>query len=301
MKLITKELEKKFKKYPLYSQDGLGGDAKVIAKFFNPVGVGTWLITEGNKLDNGDYEMFGYCHLGDDYNAEFGYVMLSDLENIKLPLGMGIERDLYLKENQTLIDVMKSNGMSVPDYLINDNLDYIKNCKDYSLLKDTLSDNELIEINSVIKEFDDYVSNFDDGEKDIISEYESKYGNYNIIDWYEGLKSTESFLEEFTLCKGDDSIEKYDAYFDMITPIKYLNNKDSFTIARVIDGLHCIELDISNGVSTIEKGIRLEEDYWESEIEEINWFNFDMAEEEIADRLWKLFDYNFGEENGKEF
>lgn len=208
MKLITKELEKKFKKYPLYSQDGLGGDAKVIAKFFNPVGVGTWLITEGNKLDNGDYEMFGYCHLGDDYNAEFGYVMLSDLENIKLPLGMGIERDLYLKENQTLIDVMKSNGMSVPDYLINDNLDYIKNCKDYSLLKDTLSDNELIEINSVIKEFDDYVSNFDDGEKDIISEYESKYGNYNIIDWYEGLKSTESFLEEFTLSKGDDSIEK---------------------------------------------------------------------------------------------
>ena len=173
MKLITKELEKKFKKYPFYSQDGLGGDAKVIAKFFNPVGVGTWLITEGNKLDNGDYEMFGYCHLGDDYNAEFGYVMLSDLENIKLPLGMGIERDLYLKENQTLIDVMKSNGMSVPDYLINDNLDYIKNCKDYSLLKDTLSDNELIEINSVIKEFDDYVSNFDDGEKDIISEYES--------------------------------------------------------------------------------------------------------------------------------
>lgn len=75
MKLITKELEKKFKKYPFYSQDGLGGDAKVIAKFFNPVGVGTWLITEGNKLDNGDYEMFGYCHLGDDYNAEFGYVM----------------------------------------------------------------------------------------------------------------------------------------------------------------------------------------------------------------------------------
>ena len=38
-----------------------------------------------------------------------------------------------------------------------------------------------------------------------------------------------------------------------------------------------------------------------SEIEEINWFNFDMTEEEIADKLWELFDYNFGEENGKEF
>lgn len=208
MKLITKELEKKFKKYPLYSQDGLGGNAKVIAKFFNPVGAGTWLITEGNKLDNGDYEMFGYCHLGDDFNAEFGYVMLSDLENIKLPLGMSIERDLYLKEGQTLIDVMKSNEMSIPDYLISDNLDYIKDCKDYLLLKNTLSDDDLIEINNVIKEFNNYVSKFDDEEKNTISEYEDKYGNYNIIDWYEGLKSTESFLEEFMLSKGDDSIEK---------------------------------------------------------------------------------------------
>lgn len=51
MKLITKELEKLFEKYPIGSQDGLGGKAKVIAKFFNPTGVGTWIITEGNKLE----------------------------------------------------------------------------------------------------------------------------------------------------------------------------------------------------------------------------------------------------------
>ena len=36
MKLLTKELEKKFEKYPLYSQDGKGLDAEVIAKFYNP-------------------------------------------------------------------------------------------------------------------------------------------------------------------------------------------------------------------------------------------------------------------------
>ena len=45
MKLITKELEKLFEKYPLGSQEDMGGSAKVIAKFFNPTGVGTWLIT----------------------------------------------------------------------------------------------------------------------------------------------------------------------------------------------------------------------------------------------------------------
>ena len=117
MKLMTKELEEVFEKYPLGSQDGLLGQAKVIAKFFNPMGVGTWFITEAEKQEDGDYEMFGYCHLGDDEMAEFGYVMLSELQAIKGPLGMEIERDLYLSKDCTLIEALKQTGMEVPDYL----------------------------------------------------------------------------------------------------------------------------------------------------------------------------------------
>ncbi len=117
MKLMTKELEEVFKKYPLGSQDGLGGQAKVIVKYFNPMGAGTWFITEAEKLDNGDYEMYGYCHLGDDEMAELGYVMLSQLQQMKLPFGMTIERDLYMKKDCTLIDAIKELGMKVPDYL----------------------------------------------------------------------------------------------------------------------------------------------------------------------------------------
>ncbi len=120
MKLMTKELEKEFEKYPLGSQDGLLGQAKVIAKFFNPMGVGTWFITEAEKQEDGDYEMFGYCHLGDDELAEFGYVMLSELQAIKGPLGMGIERDLYLSKDCTLIEALKQTSMKVPDYLLKD-------------------------------------------------------------------------------------------------------------------------------------------------------------------------------------
>lgn len=116
MQLMTKELEEKFLKYPLGSQDGKLGNSTVIAKYFNPTGVGTWFITEANKLDDGDFEMFGYCHLGDDQNAEFGYVNLSDLQSIKLPFGLGIERDLYLPKNTLLIDAMKSIGITPPDY-----------------------------------------------------------------------------------------------------------------------------------------------------------------------------------------
>ncbi|MBO5004950.1 MAG: DUF2958 domain-containing protein [Clostridia bacterium] len=117
MKLMTKELEEVFEKYPLGSQDGLRGQAKVIAKFFNPMGVGTWFITEAEKQEDGDYEMFGYCHLGDDEMAEFGYIMLSELQSIKGPLGMGIERDLYLSKDCTLIEALEQTGMDVPDYL----------------------------------------------------------------------------------------------------------------------------------------------------------------------------------------
>lgn len=129
MKLLTKELEEIFKKYPIGSQEELGANAKVIAKFFNPVGAGTWLITEADKLENGDYEMYGYCNLGDDEMAEFGYVSLSELQDIKLPFGMTIERDLYMSKDINIVDAMKQNGFEPPSFLLekeenNDEVNY---------------------------------------------------------------------------------------------------------------------------------------------------------------------------------
>ncbi len=120
MELMTDELRERFKQFPLYSQDGKMGNAIVVVKYFNPLGAGTWFITEGNELDNGDYELFGYCHLGDDEMAEFGTVMLSELKNIKLPFGMTIERDLYMKEGVTLKEVIKEEGFKLPSYFEND-------------------------------------------------------------------------------------------------------------------------------------------------------------------------------------
>lgn len=117
MKLITKEIEKKFEKYPLGSQDEKLGNAEVIAKFFNPTGVGTWYITEGQMLENGDAEMFGYCHLGDDEMAEFGTVMLSELESLELPIGMQIERDLYMKDGINLVEALQRDGIQIPNYI----------------------------------------------------------------------------------------------------------------------------------------------------------------------------------------
>lgn len=95
MKLMTNELEQTFSNYPFGSQEDKGEDAKVIVKYFNPCGAGTWLITEGEKQEDGDWLFFGYCHI---FEWEWGYVTLSQLEEIQLPFGLTIERDLYMTD-----------------------------------------------------------------------------------------------------------------------------------------------------------------------------------------------------------
>lgn len=101
MKLITKEIEKRLVKHPLYSQDGKGKDAKVICKFFNPCGRGTWYVLEAEKQANGDWLFFGLVDL---YEREYGYFTLSQLQEIRLPFGLHIERDMYF-------DVVKVNEL----------------------------------------------------------------------------------------------------------------------------------------------------------------------------------------------
>lgn len=102
MLLMTKELEEKLYQYPIGSQDELGEEAEVIIKYFNPCGADTWLITEGEKQENGDWLLYSYMHI---VEWEWGYVMLSELESVRLPFDLGIERELYV------------TGGKVKDYL----------------------------------------------------------------------------------------------------------------------------------------------------------------------------------------
>lgn len=95
MKLITKQIEKQLAKYPLYSQDGKGGETRVICKFFQTNGAYTWYVTEGEKLEDDNWQFFGIVE--NSYGRELGYFTLKELENIKLPFGLTIERDVYFK------------------------------------------------------------------------------------------------------------------------------------------------------------------------------------------------------------
>lgn len=111
MKLMTKEIEEKLLAAPIGSKDGQGMDAEVIVKYFNPVGAGSWYILEGEKQDDGDWLLYGLCSI---FETEYGYVLLSELENLRLPFGLTIERDLYSKG--TLGDFCKHElGYAVED------------------------------------------------------------------------------------------------------------------------------------------------------------------------------------------
>ena len=108
MKLLTKEIISKFESHPIGSQDGKGLEAEVLVKYFNPCGSGTWLITEAEKQEDGDWLLFGYIHI---HEWEWGYVLLSELLNLRLPFGMAIERDIY-SSARTVREHLKCFGIT---------------------------------------------------------------------------------------------------------------------------------------------------------------------------------------------
>lgn len=96
MKLLTKELLNRFSK--VGSQEKIPTNDKIIiAKFFNPSGAGTWYATE---YDPETREFFGYVSIFGDYNDEWGYFSLDELESIKGMFGLGIERDISFGEKK---------------------------------------------------------------------------------------------------------------------------------------------------------------------------------------------------------
>jgi len=91
MKLLTKEIEKRIPE--LYAQDGKGEEAIAHVKFFHACAHATWFATEYSPEDR---IFFGWCELHPGC-GEYGYFSLDELESVKGPLGLGIERDLHFK------------------------------------------------------------------------------------------------------------------------------------------------------------------------------------------------------------
>lgn len=115
---FTPEIEKALINHPYRSQDGLGMKAKVIARYFNPTGTGTWYVTEmadylhkvGKKNGYQPYEkvdkqfqfrrmedilLFGLAELG--YEFEWGSFSMKEISQLLLPHGLEIERDEHIE------------------------------------------------------------------------------------------------------------------------------------------------------------------------------------------------------------
>ena len=87
MKLLTQEI---LRAVPaLYGQEDRGREAKVHAKYFTPWSNWRWYMTE---YDPETGRAFG---LVSGMAVEFGYFMLSELEELRGPVGLRVERDLY--------------------------------------------------------------------------------------------------------------------------------------------------------------------------------------------------------------
>jgi Protein of unknown function (DUF2958). len=108
MKLLTRKIRKRLPK--LYGTENVHLEEKIVhSKLFTPDSSWSWFILEGQEQEDGDVLMFAWV-IG--LEREFGYVSLRELESVRGPLGLPIERDLHFKP-RPLKEVMAFHGESM--------------------------------------------------------------------------------------------------------------------------------------------------------------------------------------------
>ena len=99
---VTEQLKNVFEANPLYSKEGQGFNAEVIARFFLPFSSAVWLVTEAEQQEDGDWLFFGYCHIQE---WEWGYVLLSQIQEVNVR-GLIVQLDKGLKIGTTVKDCL---------------------------------------------------------------------------------------------------------------------------------------------------------------------------------------------------
>jgi len=98
MKLLSKQDLAKLQAQDPFHLTGPGrelssDEALVLVKFFTPDSNWTWYAVSASQDErSGDVQFFG---LVEGFVKELGYFWLSELESVRGPLGLPIERDLY--------------------------------------------------------------------------------------------------------------------------------------------------------------------------------------------------------------
>ena len=92
----------------LYANEELGLEAKAQVKFFTPDSNWSWYASEFDGEDTFFGLVIGFV-------PELGYFSLSELEGVRGPMGLAIERDLHFepKSLQELRDHYEENGWAL--------------------------------------------------------------------------------------------------------------------------------------------------------------------------------------------
>ena len=118
-KLITLLTQKEFKElrsnFDINNERSTQGENvkafEPVVKLFSPTGCGTWYLSELSPDNMG----FGICQL---HEIELGYVSLDALNELRLPLGLSIEKDLsFSAKGQTIYQLLEAlqTGENIPD------------------------------------------------------------------------------------------------------------------------------------------------------------------------------------------
>jgi len=174
-----------------------------------------------NDLVYADNEVCYYdCHDGDYVYIDTKEAMafnedeLSYLNDGTLYVNTLSENCIYVDSNKVILkDIINKynsydcikNNCYISDYFEDiilkekknryDDLKLLKQCVDFNKLKDNLTDVILKDLEKGLEDFTFYEQLYDDGEIDIIGNYIDKNGNGYLIDWYEGMITTDEYLE----------------------------------------------------------------------------------------------------------
>lgn len=74
-------------------------DPHPVVKLFTPDAGATWLLSEADPEE--PMRCFGLCDLGQGF-PELGWVDITEIQALRGPLGLPVERDLYFKADRPI-------------------------------------------------------------------------------------------------------------------------------------------------------------------------------------------------------
>lgn len=112
-------------------------------------------------------------------------------------------------------------------------------CKDYNILLDNLTYNQMKNIENVLEH---YLDAFTD-----INEYIFNYGNADIINWYEGILSTKDFIKDYKASYDFDNLSHEEAEKDSFLLNEEKEDKSNkININGIVDDYYSAIIDIED-------------------------------------------------------